>query len=320
MYSISDYVNFARTIFEERGASGIYTEGKSYAYETLLRQLAPFFNQQETYVLDEEWDMLIILDACRVDVLEEVADEYSFLPDPPFHSIWSAASYSEGWLKANFTGKQAVRHRNKMNSMAHITGNPFTETVFSENPFGTLDEVWKYGWAEGQGLLPPDVVTDQAIRTSRDTDHDSMIVHYMQPHAPFITDIDAFNYEIDITAFANPDVEVSKRTPWELLRDGEVTEDELWGGYKDTLRAVLDSVEVLLDNVDSDTVVISADHASAMGEWGVYGHPRGVAIPALRTVPWVVTSANDSGSYEPDSRETAVDADREEQLRKLGYL
>lgn len=320
MYSVRDYLKFAQNIFEQRGISGVYNEGKSYAYETILRQLAPFFNKEETYVLDEDWDMLIILDACRVDVLEDVADEYAFLPDPPFDSVWSAASFSEGWLTANFTGKQAVRHRNKMKSMAHITGNPFTESVFSENPFGTLDEVWKYGWSDAKGLLPPDVVTDQAIRTHRETDPNSMLVHYMQPHAPFITDTDAFDYEIDIDAFADPDVEVSKRTPWELLRDGEVSHDEVWDGYKDTLRAVLDSVEILLESVDADRVVISADHASAIGEWGVYGHPRGVAVPALRTVPWVVTSANDSGSYEPANRETNVDADREEQLRKLGYL
>jgi len=318
MYSIKDYFNFANEIYQSRGFSGVYNEGTSYLYESVLRQLGPIFGQDSEYVLDKEWDVLIILDACRVDLLEEVAEEYPFIETPPHDKIWSADSYSEGWLKKNFTGKQSVKHRKRMNNLVHVSGNPFTNSMFSDDQFQVLDEVWKYGWDDEDGYLPPDVVTDRAISLHREESPNQMLVHYMQPHAPFISD-NATDYHIDINHFESPKGTVQQRTPWELLRDGEITHDELWSAYKDTLRVVLDSVETLLHSIDAERVVISADHGNAVGEWNIYGHPRNLPIPALREVPWVVTSANDNQEYTPDVHNKEVTEDIEEKLSALGY-
>jgi len=317
MYSISEYISFAQDIYSSRGAYGVYKEGSSYLYESILRQLGPVFGNQNEYVLDKDWDVLIILDACRVDLLAEVADEYDFIAEP-IDTIWSADSYSKGWLQENFTGKQALKHRNRMQELVHVTGNPFTEDVFDGDEFGVLDEVWQYGWDDEEGYLPPEVVTDRAISLHREHQPNQMLVHYMQPHAPFISDED-MGYHIDTEHFANPKGTVQQRTPWELLRDGEVTHDELWSAYKDTLRVVLDSVELLLESIDAETVVISADHANAVGECGIYGHPRNIPIRALRDFPFLPPPASDSGSYEPDEYERTVDSSFEEKLNALGY-
>jgi hypothetical protein len=45
-----------------------------------------------TNVFDQKWDLLIILDACRVDSLRAVADEYDFLTT--IDSMWSVRSTS----------------------------------------------------------------------------------------------------------------------------------------------------------------------------------------------------------------------------------
>lgn len=317
MYSLKEYFEFAQEIYSTRGITGVYKEGTSYLYESFLRSLNPLLDKNEEYVLDKEWDVLIILDACRVDLLEEVADEYHFLPDPPINHIRSAGSYSEGWLRNNFTGEQAIKHRRKMKNTIHVSGNPFTKDVFDGDEFQILDEVWEYGWGD-DGYLPPKVVTDQSIRHHRSENPDHMIIHYMQPHAPFISQED-LGYSIDIDDFASPKGTVQSRTPWELLRDGEVTETEVWTAYKETLRAVLDSVEVLLDSINADTVVISADHGNAIGEKGIYGHPRHLPLSCLRNVPWVKTSANDNGEYNPEEHNKQISTDREEQLEQLGY-
>lgn len=321
MYSLREYIDFTQEIFRERGAYGVYKEGTSYMYESLLRQLRPLLDNEPDYVLDKEWDVLIILDACRVDALEEVADEYEFLPNPPHETVWSADSYSEGWLRENFMGKQALKHRKRMRRLAHISGNPFTD-IFDGDEFKVLDEVWKYGWDTETGHMPPEPITDSAISYHRENDPEQMLVHYMQPHAPFVGE-NATGYEIDVSHFGETAETIGDRTPWELLRDGKMDEDRVWEAYLDTLRVGLDSVETLLKSIDAETVVISADHGNGIGEWGIYGHPRHIPLAPVRQVPWVTTKATDTGEYTPSEKNVEQDSNsvnREEQLKSLGYM
>jgi len=53
-----------------------------------------------TNVFDRDWDALIILDACRVDALREVEDEYDFLTVDD--SITSVGSTSFEWMNHTF--------------------------------------------------------------------------------------------------------------------------------------------------------------------------------------------------------------------------
>jgi hypothetical protein len=84
----------------------------------------------------------------------------------------------------------------------------------------------------------------------------------------------------------------------------------------ETLRAVLDDVEILLENYEADRVAITADH----GEWTFYSHNIGCPYPAIRRVPWVETTTEDEGTFEPSVEATGgVSADVEDQLVQLGY-
>lgn len=318
MYTISEYCKFIKEIYKSKGIYGIYQDGSKYVYESTLRQLSPILAKETDYVLDKEWDVLIILDACRVDLLEEVAEEYDFIETPPHNTIWSADSYSEGWLEENFTGLKAQEHINKMNNLVHVSGNPFTEKVFNGDEFQTLDEVWKYGWDNEAGYMPPEIITDRAISNHRNKQPQQMLVHYMQPHAPFISDWDS-DYKIDLDTFSDSEESINKKTPWELLKYDEISNEELWDAYKDTLHIVLQSVEKLLNNIDAENVIISADHGNAIGEWGIYGHPRKLQTPVLRKVPWVSTTAKDTGKYIPNEHNTENTSNINSQLEALGY-
>ena len=53
-----------------------------------------------TNVFDREWDLLVVLDACRVDALRAVADEYDFLDG--VDSMPSVGSTSFEWLNHTF--------------------------------------------------------------------------------------------------------------------------------------------------------------------------------------------------------------------------
>lgn len=275
-------------------------------------------------IYTREWDILLILDACRVDQLQELAHEYDMLPAtiPEFVSL---AGYSREWLTRNFTGEKLAAHHDEISDTAYITGNPFTDDVFSDShPFGYLDEVWKYGWDDADGTIHPDVISDRAIRAWRTRDHGRMIVHYMQPHIPFVGQESHRDWHEGFDPHAAAWGTQDQPTDlWTRYRDGDlsVSKPTLWAAYQDNLRYVLDHLEaVLLQNVEAETVVISADHGNAIGECGYYGHGN-VPLQSVKHVPWVELSATDTHSYTPTIEETDADETGtvEERLQALGY-
>jgi arylsulfatase A-like enzyme len=170
--------------------------------------------------------------------------------------------------------------------------------------------VWEHYHDDTYRVALPEVMTDYAIDVGRKRNPDQLVVHYMQPHLPYIGKA----YTED-------------RSPTELemegykkLEAGEADKEEVYELYTDTLRLVLDEIAGLLENMDADRVAITADHGEAFGEMGAYGHPEGFPHPTVKKVPWIEVSAEDSGSREPDlDIDTGVSVDIEEHLHDLGY-
>lgn len=270
-----------------------------------------------------EWDVLVILDACRPDALETVADDYPFLPsEVPTHP--SRGSWSREWLRENFSHD----HRDELADVAMVSGNVYT-SAFHDAPdegfadpdwFAALDEVWRDGWDERHGTVHPETVRDRAISLWRHRERygaDRMVVHFMQPHVPFRS--------LDITGHRDPDAagEVRRRTVWDEVQAGVLSTERARAAYRDNLRWALNHVSTLLRNLETDSVVLSADHGELFGEHGLYSHPD-VPHPALRTVPWVETTACDDRTVTPGSEPEPAGPtggdDVEQRLNALGYL
>jgi len=306
MNSLADWIRRSYTQISEDGREGALDSAHDL-YGGLWRYLG-WRVPRGTNIYEREWDTLVILDACRVDLLLEVADEYSFIES--VDSFESVGSMSEEWMVKTFTDDHAEASRRT----AYITSNVFSEQVLSASQFETLDEVWRYAWEDDIGIVPPRPVTDRAIATARETDPDRLIVHYMQPHHPFIAGDSAQSFEAD--PFGRED----GVTVVDALRKGRISHDEFWDAYRENLRLVLDDVAVLLENHDAGKVVLTADHGDALGELGIYDHPAGCLHPAVKNVPWVETTASDTESYEPETEPVNEDADIQERLRGLGYI
>lgn len=262
-------------------------------------------------IYDLNWDLLIILDACRRDLLEEVADGYEFLRT--VKRIRSLDSMTPAWMERTFVPKRS----GDMADTYYLCANPFSGQKLDATDFRTLDEIWRYAWDDEHDTVMPGPVTDRAINLKRSTDPERLLVHYIQPHWPFVNAMDLTKgggMRLDEFGRYNRD-EV-----WERLRRGEVSKASVWEGYRDNLTLALDSVETLLENVDADRVLITSDHGNAFGEYGVYGHPMHMPLDCLRTVPLVETSANDGHTYDPEPLDrTSATEDVEGQLRALGY-
>jgi hypothetical protein len=232
-------------------------------------------------------------------------------------------STSFEWLPLTFKD----RYRPQISETAYVSGNPYLTPVFENKdhppveqpiPFGPtdynvvdpddflfLDEVRKYGVDEEYHCVLPRTMTDRAVDVARSLDPDRLIVHYMQPHEPHIGEEHGLGQSVFVP-----------------LRKGEITRQEAWDSYLESLRLVLDELEVLLTNVDAEKVVITADHGEAFGEFGFYAHQIGCPLPAVRNVPWIETTATDDGSYEPeiDPDATGHEESLEDHLADLGYL
>lgn len=275
-----------------------------------------------TNVYSRDWDLLVVLDACRVDALREVADEYEFLGS--VESIWSVGSSSDEWMAQTFIEPydaevqetSYVTYNNYTKKVLHqakrppltkpVPGYPNWRTVSAED-FGHLDEVWRYAWDDDVNHVRPSPVTERAIHAARNRDLNRQIVHYGQPHAPYLGERS----------------DEATGTLWPEIMNGEIEKETVWEHYIDNLRLVLDEVAVLLENVDAPKTIITADHGEAFGEFGLFKHPPGVPHPVIRKVPWAATEATDEGEYEVEltdpQGEQVSDEELEDRLELLGY-
>ncbi len=307
--SLLEWLSESKTQIQRDGvADGLRESGYEF-YLGLLRRLEPMTPAGEN-IFDKEWDLLIVLDSARVDAMQTVEDEYPFLDHPD--SLRSVGSASYQWMERTFTEPYAEEMRNT----AYVTANHFANDFLEETDLFHLDSVWQYGWDETAHTIPARPVTDAAIRTGREHRgaFDRCIVHYMQPHFPSVPDP-----VVDPALTVDEPFDVQKLL-WKKVRNGSLEKERLWESYMANLRYVLEDVGILLENFEAETVVISADHANAFGERGVYAHPN-VPLDCLRTVPWYRTTATDNETHrpKPPEKEPATEIDMDERLRALGY-
>lgn len=262
-------------------------------------------------IFEEDWDILIILDACRPDLLREVASEYGWIENVETRD--SVGTATKHWMEKTFP---SIR-RDTLKETAYICANPFSGHLLTSSQFGKIDEVWKWGWDNEEGTVPPRPVTDAAISVAREVEPKRLLIHYMQPHTPFLNSKESPRLSLEnFTGSGSRPLD-----DWELVEMGERSECAVWEGYKANLQTVLNDVELLRENVDAERLILTSDHGNAVGERGLYGHPGGVSIPALYEVPWCVTDATDKNTHQPSEYQREdVAEDIESKLSALGYV
>lgn len=324
--NLSGWLADVRETMNDGGTAQGLKLGAYYCYVGLWLTLSTRL-PIETPIYERDWDLLVVLDTCRTDALAAVADEYDFLDDPG--AVRSPGSTSGEWVAQVFDRQYA----DEIADTAYVTANPHSEEVLRRrlmppqyvdvpftwpawdpvdpDAFGTLDEVWTYARDNRLGVVPPAAVTDRTIAACRGGDADRVVAHYMQPHAPYIS---------DAVETGDPMSDLYEN-PFERLQRGEIDRETVWTGYLDNLRLVLDEVADLLENVDAEQVVVTADHGEAFGELGFYEHPVCCPHPVVKRVPWYETTAVDRRTRDPAPLDTdSAGHDVAEQLRDLGYV
>lgn len=302
-------------------------EARIKALRKHLNLMKRFYNRrshQGVNIINEVWDYLIILDACRYDDFARL----NWLEGRLEKRI-SRGTNSNEWLVKNFTGYYS--------DTVYISANPHCSDHLvggfrGVDHFHKVEHVWKYGWDDAVDTVPPHQVTEAALKAVRQYPDKRMIIHYIQPHGPWIGKTQIFQQASGegISATGNSQW-TGQHQIWRMVREGSVDLNLLRQATLDNLELALKDVEKLLPAL-SGKIVISADHGEAFGEKWVYAHPAGVYIKELVEVPWFVIDKGER-SYQPLTEEDRLEAkaeetsmtvedeaEIEERLKALGYL
>ncbi len=273
-----------------------------------------------TKITEEDWDNLILLDACRYDQFQRLA-----AIEAPIDSRVSVGSSTEEFLRRTFG---TTDHHD----IVYVTANPMHRKVGLDGTFHATIDVWDTDWDEELRTVTPDTVLEAAIEAYESFPQKRLLVHFMQPHYPFIGPtgraIEHAGFEWSYRLATTGEGSRDNPTIWDLASTGAIDIDRVWAAYDENLSLVLDRVDRLLETFEERTV-ITADHGNFVGERLApfeprrFGHPDDVCAKVLRTVPWVVVDGDTRKhirSGPPVESRTVDESTAQSRLRDLGYV
>lgn len=276
----------------------------------------------EVKVMEETWDYLIVLDACRYDYFSRIYSDY--LTGSLDKKI-SVGSGTKGWRNKSFTSYYEdtiyISTNPYINSFAAVKGFNGTEH------FNKIFDLWATDWDEERGTVLPEVVTRRSIEIIDDYPDKRAIIHYIQPHEPYLS-IDSKNqvinkaglfgeawakmgklnkqksfsdrflriigkvfYQLGIRGYGllwliREKLEAPPAQPMDAVRR-QFGDEALRKAYEDNLKAVLPHVAELVQHL-SGRIIVTADHGEMLGEDGCYCHWSRATKKQLREIPWLI--------------------------------
>ena len=238
-------------------------------------------------VMAADWDNLIVLDACRADAFEALVDTSVF---DEYERVVSLGSHSSEWTERNFAGRS-------FGDTVYVSANPHT-AIEAADSFHELVELQRSDFDERMQTVLPERVSEAAIDTHETYPDKRLIVHFMQPHGPFVH-------------------EDASPPPF------EGGDEEFWKQYARSVRHVVTYARELAAQFGGKTV-ITADHGQTRrrklsGLFEINPHPPRFRLPELVTVPWATIDGERREIRAGATNEAETGDDLEERLRYLGY-
>ena len=274
-------------------------------------------------VMDNQWDILVLLDACRYDYF---ADEFHDYLSGKLESIKSLGTATPEWRNENFTRPYP--------DVVYVSSNPYIRNglkigkLDTSEIFHKVEDIWETDWNNELGTVLPSTITDAAIKACSDYKDKRIIVHYLQPHAPYLclSGVSGFSKPDDnhsapftdlndtikkssfrgklfkklikharkIKSWGNkPEWKLGQllflppQTPMDAVRRKYGTA-KLQEAYRQNLKDVLAEVALLWNSIDNSNrkIIVTSDHGEQLGEDNNFAHPIGSEKEILRKVPW----------------------------------
>lgn len=250
------------------------------------------------------WDILIILDACRFDTFYKLIDEQY----KDFVScVNSEASDTLEWLVAHW----GYYH----DDIVYISGNPFVNSLNvngkeynAKKHFHTVVDSWDDGFDKKEGRIMPvqiyfDYLNNKNIHITKHIfkpSNKKFILHFMQPHSPYIFKkkkrtivgflkwLIPYKYHIGLFKRFYFLIPEKRRTFVKTVSTykKKYNNDEIKEAYEENLKSVLYYVNTIINNSKGKSIIITSDHAEYLGEDGKYGH-GGEKTKKITSVPFL---------------------------------
>lgn len=276
--------------------AGRYRKAVLSLYVFALRQFYGALPNDGVAVMEEDWDCLVVLDACRYDYFERM---HSF--DGRLEKRTSRASATEEWVLENFS--------DRYDDVVYVSANPrisdhSVDRFRGTDHFAEVVNVWEYAWDSELNTVPAEAVTDAALAARERHPGKRLIVHYVQPHAPWIgeTKLDDRTVKLEDP---DPDEWIDTGKTWGTMLNRGAPLSKVTDAYEDNVRVALEETERLVEHLPG-RIVITSDHGEAFGEKFIIEHPPGVHIDELVEVPWCTVPGAGTDQAEPSKISDAV--------------
>lgn len=138
--------------------------------------------KQRDEILKKDWDVLIILDACRYDFFKDIYLNYL---DGDLEKIKSAGNNTQDYFRNIFWGED-------FKDTVYVSSIPWINSLgigplSAEKFFWKIIDAWETGWDENLGTVPPAKLTDISKKVISKHLDKKIIIHYLQPHEPYLT-------------------------------------------------------------------------------------------------------------------------------------
>lgn len=287
----------------------------------------PYLNYRETRLaseLPQQWNLLdelrerdrwclLVFDAGRYDYLNPLlADHYT----GEVQRTFSAARDTFEWISKVWQGEyDDVTYLSGMvpvsDEIPDFDMEDFKRLYDGINPGDSIGEIvklWEDEWDDTLSTVTPERVTDRALDY---LNRDKLVVHYNQPHSPFIGTPKLLGHTDGKSA--KPKQGRPNDEPiWHRVRAGDVSNQYLHMAYWGNAVRAISAAEPLVR--ERETVVATADHGEALGEYGMYTHDR-APHPKRRVVPWQEITGINTNNIEGGAMKSV-----DEKLQALGYL
>lgn len=222
-------------------------------------------------IFSYDWQNLIVLDGCRYDTYTDVVGEAD--------SRISMGSMSKDFVRKNFSSGD-------YSDIVYITANPyFYEEKFEkltgrkpQDVFHDVIHTYIEGWDEQNNTVMPEAVLEDVKDAHEQYPDKRKIIHFMQPHHPFI------DFELADKGFGDITKDAVFVNEWDLAMRGELSHETVKEAYRSNLEAVMPYARDVADHLPGRTM-LTADHGNLLGENGLYWHPPRSKAKPLREVP-----------------------------------
>lgn len=318
MESIKSLLRDAQQVYHKRGLIGLASAGQGYIRKKLLLQAQG--GTQGPYIMEKDWDNLIILDACRADVFEDCCTI-----DGEYTRIYSRGETTPRFFNENFLNRTCY-------DTVFVSGNANVSNLLPSLDIHYFEGVWGEEttpmWEDDREIVPPELVAKKTLEVHDKFPNKRLISHFVQPHPPFVV---------------KDGEKVDNNSPYRSFSgavEGEISAAEIRSVYRENVAYVLNFVEELVEKLPGKSVITS-DHGELLGDsvpssykmlhprhgpgkyhYYEYGHWTHLRLPELTRVPWLEVTCNERKKIQAADESVGYEFNKdhiEEQLQALGY-